>query len=95
MSYKPKLIDVEAVQLPDELKTLTEKLSENAHDCWATTRMAQGWTYGESRDDSLKQHPCLIAYDQLPESEKDLDRVAVLGTLRAILALGYRILPPE
>ncbi len=95
MSYTPKPIDVSSVVLPPELVLLTEKLSENAHDNWSATRLAQGWTLGPERDDNLKKHPCLIPYWELPEHEKDLDRVTVLSTLTAIIALGYEILPPK
>lgn len=56
--------------------------------------MAEGWTFGPQRDDPAKKHPCLVPYADLPESEKDYDRKAALGTLRAILALGYGIVPP-
>ena len=43
------------------------------------------------RDDLKKQHPGLVPYAALPESEKEYDRSTVLGVLRAILAMGYRI----
>jgi ryanodine receptor 2 len=33
----------------------------------------------------------LVPYQQLPESEKTYDRLAAMETLKAILALGYRI----
>lgn len=94
MAYQPSPIDVSSVELSSELSALTERLAENAHDLWAEARFAQGWALGEARDDSRKLHPCLIPYDKLPEHEKDLDRGSVLGTLKAIQALGYRILPP-
>jgi hypothetical protein len=32
-----------------------------------------------------------VPYDQLPESEKEYDRKMATGTIKAILALGYRI----
>jgi ryanodine receptor 2 len=32
-----------------------------------------------------------VPYEQLPESEKEYDRQSAMGTLKAILALGYRI----
>jgi hypothetical protein len=32
-----------------------------------------------------------ISYEELPESEKEYDRNAATQTLKAILALGYRI----
>lgn len=95
MSYTPKPIDVSSVVLPPELVLLTERLSENAHENWAATRLSQGWIFGPERDDKLKTHPCLIPYGELPEHEKDLDRVTVLSTLNAITALGYQVIPPK
>ncbi|HPA20410.1 MAG TPA: RyR domain-containing protein [Verrucomicrobiae bacterium] len=91
MDYEPKPIGTGGIELPKELLALTEKLAEHAHDVWARQRMSQGWTYGPKRDDGAKQHPCLVPYADLPDSEKEYDRQAALGTLKAILALGYRI----
>jgi hypothetical protein len=95
MSYQPRPLPTEGVELPPDLVPLTERLAENAHDLWAAQRLAQGWRHGLQRDDAKKLHPCLVPYDQLPESEKEYDRVAALGTLKAILKLGYRIVPPQ
>jgi hypothetical protein len=93
MSYQPHPISTEGVNLPPELLPLTERLAENSHDLWAQQRLSQGWTYGPQREDAKKLHPCLVPYNQLPESEKEYDRIAALGTLKAILKLGYRIVP--
>jgi hypothetical protein len=73
---------------------LTERLAEHSHDVWATQRIADGWTYGPKRDDATKQHPDLIPYAELPEPEKEYDRKAAMETLKAIIALGYRIVRP-
>jgi len=89
--YEPKPIDTKGIMLPPELDALTEQLAENAHDLWAQQRLQDGWTLGSQRDDQAKTHPCLVRYDELPESEKEYDRHAALGTLKAILALGYGI----
>jgi ryanodine receptor 2 len=94
MSYHPSPIDTSAVSLPPELAELTERLAANSHDLWAAQRLAEGWSYGPYRDDKNKQHPCLVPYDRLPEEEKEYDRITALGTLKAILSLGYRIAPP-
>ena len=51
-SYEPRPIDTSAVKLPPDIRELTERLAENAHDVWANTRMGQGWTYGPARDDA-------------------------------------------
>lgn len=89
--YEPKPIDTRTVELPGSITELIERLAENSHDIWAQQRMADGWTYGPQRDDAKKQHPDLVPYDQLPESEKVYDRQMATGTIKAILALGYRI----
>jgi ryanodine receptor 2 len=91
MSYSPRPIDTSSVELPSEIGTLTEQLAENSHDIWAALRFDQGWTLGPSRDDAHKKHPCLVPYDELPESEKEYDRNAAIQTLKAIIALGYQI----
>ena len=91
MTYRPKPIDTRHITLPDELEALTERLAENAHDNWAAQRLAEGWTWGERRDDAEKKHPCLVPYADLPESEKAYDRRTAMETLKAILALGFEI----
>lgn len=51
-----------------------EALSEMEHDRWMAQKKAQGWVYGEIRDDSKKIHNCLVPYAKLPKYEKDKDR---------------------
>ena len=87
----PSPIDTSGVTVPREILELTEMLSRNAHEVWARQRMADGWTHGPVRDDARKQHPWLVPYETLPESEKQYDRNAAMETVKVILALGYRI----
>ncbi len=94
-TYVPAPVDTSHVTLPPDLLALTEKLGENAHELWAQERIAQGWKPGPQRDDTHKQHPGLVPYAELSEAEKQFDRNTALGTLRAILALGYTITPPR
>lgn len=90
-TYTPQPIDTTGVELPKELEPLVEEMSKNVHDVWAETRIQQGWTYGEQRNDELKTHPCLIPYEELPESEKEYDRNTSIGTLKLIMKLGFKI----
>lgn len=90
-NYIPNPIDTSNVQLPNELKGLVEKMAENVHEEWAKTRIEQGWTYGPQRDDANKKHPCLIPYDQLPDSEKEYDRNTAISTLKLIISMGFNI----
>jgi ryanodine receptor 2 len=92
--YIPAPIDTSNISLPEALTNLLERLAENTHDVWAATRLAQGWSYGLTRDDANKKHPCLVPYSQLPESEKEYDRRTAAETLKAILTLGYQISSP-
>lgn len=89
--YTPKPLDTSAVQLDDELLELTEKIAENVHEVWAAGRLADGWTYGEVRDDAKKTTPCLVPYAELSETEKAYDRNTALGTIKLIIALGYTV----
>ena len=91
MSYQPQPIDTSTIRLPADVVQLTELLAKNAHENWAVQRMKDGWRYGARRDDAKKEHPCLVPYEQLPESEMEYDRRTAMETLKTIQALGYRI----
>lgn len=89
--YEPKPIDTSDVELDAEILELCELLSKNTHEVWSKNRISDGWSYGEVRDDLKKHHPCLIPYEELPESEKNYDRSTSLETLKLIVKLGYKI----
>lgn len=91
MSYQPAPIDTSGVTLSEGILDLSELLAKNAHEVWARQRLAEGWRYGAERSDARKEHPCLVPYEQLPESEKEYDRQTAMETIKAILALGYRL----
>ena len=90
-TYIPQPIDTSGVELPKELEQLVEEMSKNVHEVWSEARIQQGWTYGEQLNDELKTHPCLVPYEELPESEKEYDRNTSVGTLKLILKLGFKI----
>lgn len=92
MKYNPNPIDLSDVTLDSSLESLVEALAENVHDTWAKGRMDDGWTYGHERDDAKKQHPCLVPYNELPESEKEYDRNTAISTLKFIVKKGYGII---
>ncbi len=93
--YTPSPVDTTEIALPAELLDLAEQLSKNVHEVWAKSRMDEGWTYGEVRDDARKHHPCLVPYEELPESEKDYDRNTSQETIKMIMSLGFRIVKAE
>ncbi|MBQ3489052.1 MAG: Ryanodine receptor Ryr [Clostridia bacterium] len=89
--YIPKPIDTAEIQLSEDIKALSELLAENSHEVWSAGRIRAGWTYGAQRNDEKKQHPCLVPYKDLPESEKEFDRNTSQETLKLIIKLGYKI----
>lgn len=90
-NYIPQPINTKDVILPQELNNLTEAIAKNIHEVWAAGRIADGWTYGEKRNDALKQHPCLVSYEELSEDEKEYDRKTSQETLKLITKLGFEI----
>ena len=92
-TYHPSPINLTGVQLSEDLKRLGEELAENAHDVWALERQSEGWTYGPKRDDHKLQTPDMIPYAQLPDTEKQYDRLMATETIRLLIAKGYKIIP--
>jgi hypothetical protein len=90
-SYQPNPIDTSNIAVSPELSDLIEKLAHNTHEVWAQKRMQDGWTYGPTRNDAEKQHPDMVAYEDLTEGEKSYDREVVTQVVKVILALGYGI----
>ena len=89
--YDPKPINTNDVVLSEDILELCETISRNTHEVWAAGRIADGWTFGEKRDDDKKHHPCLVPYEELSESEKQYDRATSMETLKLIIKLGYKI----
>lgn len=91
MSYQPQPLDTSHIELSPDILDLTEQLARNIHEVWAQGRAREGWTYGAARNDERREHPGLVSYEKLTESEKQYDRETALQTLRTIIALGYKI----
>lgn len=90
-AYTPSPLNTESITLPDDLAELTEAMARNVHEVWALGRVNEGWRYGEMRNDKLKTHPCLVPYEELPESEREYDRQTAIQTLKLIMKLGFEI----
>jgi hypothetical protein len=89
----PQPTDTTRTELPADVTELTELLAKNTHEVWAEQRCAEGWKYSKERNDTRKEHPCLVPYEELPENEKEYDRNTALETVRLLLHSGYEITP--
>lgn len=54
------------------------------HDAWSADKIAEGWVYGEVKDPVSKTHPCLVAFDELPEFQQKKDKLfqAIVDALK-------------
>jgi hypothetical protein len=68
-----------------------EILAEAEHERWMQSRLDDGWTYAPETDKTKKLHKCLVPWDQLPEDEKEKDRVLVRGIPNILARGGYTV----
>lgn len=94
-TYIPNPMDTSDVTLSPELVKLANLLSANVHDVWAVGRIKEGWTYGPQRDDTKKETPCMVPFEELSDSEKAYDLNTAFETLKVLVKLGYTITPPQ
>lgn len=90
-TYVPNPVNTAGVELTQDMIPLVEQMAKNVHDVWAKSRIKDGWKYGATRDDKAKTHPCLVSYEDLPDSEKAYDRDTAVETLKLIMKLGFSI----
>lgn len=70
---------------------ILETVADAVHETWMRWRIAEGWKYGEKRDDDLKTHPCIVPYSDLPEGEKVYDRETARTVMKVLGEQGYEI----
>ena len=57
---------------------------EQSHEKWVTYKKAEGWVFGERKDEATKTHPNLLPWDELPSEEKVKD-VLFQAVVRALV----------
>ena len=50
---------------------------ETSHKNWLADKAADGWKYGPVKDPQKKEHPCFVAYDELPLEQRVKDYIFV------------------
>ena len=46
-----------------------------SHDSWVREMESLGWKHGPMKDEDMKEHPCLVPYEQLPQGQRMKDQV--------------------
>ena len=53
-----------------------QKASPSAsHESWLEEKKRDGWKYGPVKDAEKKEHPCFVAYDELPLEQRMKDYI--------------------
>lgn len=57
--------------------------ASESHRSWMEQKLAEGWKYGEVKDPEKKQHPCMVAFEDLPKEQQAKDYIfkAVVDSL--------------
>ncbi|KAF5900095.1 ryanodine receptor 3-like isoform X1, partial [Clarias magur] len=90
-SFIPTPVDTSQIVMPPHLEKVRDRLAENIHELWAINKIELGWSYGKIRDDNKRQHPCLVDFSKLPETEKNYNLQMSTETLKTLLALGCHV----
>jgi len=56
---------------------------EQSHEGWLAEKVATGWRFGPVKDPEMKEHPCMVPYAELPQSQRAKDHIFT-AVVRAI-----------
>ena len=92
--------DLQEIKEDDGLQRLVfgpeeiELLAQAEHDRWNASKRQQGYTYapGDKRDVEPRTHPCLLPWSELPEHERDKDRITVRAIPEFLETAGFRVI---
>lgn len=60
-----------------------------SHESWMAQKVADGWVYGPEKQPDLKQHPCIVPFDQLPREQQAKDFI-FRGVVHALATGGIK-----
>jgi serine phosphatase RsbU (regulator of sigma subunit) len=75
----------------DEIETM----SMVEHIRWSWDKRLNGWTYSNIKDETIKTHPGLVPYNDLPDSEKEKDRELVRLIPSLLKDIDYEAYPVD
>ena len=48
---------------------------EKSHEVWLEEKVRTGWKYGPVKDTEKKEHPCVVPYERLSQTDKAKDYI--------------------
>lgn len=61
-----------------------DQTPEESHASWLKHKRDTGWVYGPVKDPDVKEHPCMVPYDQLPVEQRVKDALFI-ATVKAVI----------
>lgn len=49
----------------------------DSHNNWLSEKEKDGWKYGKVKNPVLKEHPCMVDYDDLPKEQQVKDALFI------------------
>jgi len=68
-----------------------ERLAEMEHGRYNAERLLEGWRWGETRDEDLRLSPYLVAWADLPDDIRELDRQTVRKIPEFLAQVGLAV----
>jgi hypothetical protein len=68
-----------------------DQMARLEHDLWRQTKLANGWQFGQQKNEKKRTHPDLVEWEQLPESEREKNRAMVRQLPKLLAQIGYQI----
>jgi hypothetical protein len=65
-----------------------------SHESWMAQKVAEGWKYGPEKRPDLKEHHCIVPFDQLPPEQQAKDFI-FRGVVHALANLAVEPPPPS
>jgi len=64
-----------------------------SHESWYAGKEAAGWKHGPVKAPELKEHPCMVPYEELPEEQRTKDYL-FLAVAKALIVHTVARKPP-
>lgn len=70
-----------------DLHTMGDFGPEASHTSWMKQKLDEGWKFGLVKDAAKKEHPCMVAFADLPREQQAKDFIfrAVVHALRSTI----------
>jgi hypothetical protein len=49
----------------------------DSHNNWMSEKLKDGWKFGEVKNPETKEHPCMVAYEELPKEQQTKDSLFI------------------